>query len=187
MRTTPVQTKKLTPTEAAVLGLIGGRELSGYDLLKFARTSVAYFWSPARSQLYSVLPRLVVDGLAKSRVVKQRNRPDKQLYKITRAGKAALRAWVNERQPPEPDRNPLLLQLFFGEHGDPAALLEHVRARRRELEQLEADILEYERVALPNETEAFRGMTRRYGLAYARALTRWARATERELEARVSR
>jgi PadR family transcriptional regulator AphA len=182
VRTSPRQTTTLTATEAAVLGLLATGESSGYDLLKFAKDSVAYFWSPARSQLYSILPGLVTSGLATRRTVKQKNRPDKQLYKITRAGKAALRDWINSEQPPEPDRNPLLLQLFFGEQGDAAALLERVRERRQQLEQLEAAVEEFERLAPDNKTETYRRMTRRYGLAYARALTRWARETEKALE-----
>ena len=182
MRTSPQKTTTLTATEAAVLGLLGGRESSGYDLLKYAKESVAYFWSPARSQLYSILPGLVTSGLATRRTVKQKNRPDKQLYKITRAGRAALRNWINSEQPPEPDRNPLLLQLFFGDQGDAEALIEHVRERRQQLEQLEAEVEEFERLAPDNETERYRRMTREYGLAYARALTRWARETERALE-----
>jgi DNA-binding PadR family transcriptional regulator len=173
-----------TRTELAVLGLLAwSGESSGYELHTRAGRSVGFIWAPARSQLYSILPRLVDAGLVTSRGVTQAKRPDKQLYKLTSAGKAALRAWVNERQPPEPDRNPLLLQLFFGYHGDPEALLEHVRARRHELEQLEAELREIERTAVPSKVDAYHRLTRRYGLAYARALARWARETERELEA----
>src|SRR5690348_15812007 len=138
MRTIPHKTKVLTATEASILGLLTDGELAGYDLVKAIAGSVGYLWAPAKSQLYSVLPRLVESGLASARVVRQSSRPDKQLYRITDAGRAALRDWINTRAPTEPDRNPLLLQLFFGDNGDPAALLEHVRARRRELEELEA-------------------------------------------------
>ena len=102
MRTSPVRTAKLTPTEAAILGLLSMGEASGYDLLKAARRSVGYFWAPAKSQLYGVLPRLVEAGLASSRTVRQASKPDKQLYRITKAGSAALRDWVNSPAPPEP-------------------------------------------------------------------------------------
>src|SRR6187200_2014064 len=78
----------LTATEAAVLGLLADGEQSGYDLRRCAERSVGYFWAPARSQIYAVLPRLVEAGLARRRHVRQDTRPDKRLYRITAAGRA---------------------------------------------------------------------------------------------------
>ena len=123
-------------------------------------------------------------GLASVRTVKQSSRPDKQLYRITATGRAALREWINTPAAPEPDRNPLLLQLFFGDNGDTEALLAHVRARRRELEQLESSLQALEGQRAP-ETDFYPAITRRYGHAYARALIRWARETEKDLEQRL--
>jgi DNA-binding PadR family transcriptional regulator len=42
---------------------------SGYNLAKLVAKAIGHVWSPARSQLYAVLPRLVADGLARSRRV----------------------------------------------------------------------------------------------------------------------
>jgi hypothetical protein len=87
---------------------------------------------------------------------------------------------------PEPSRNALLLKLFFGHHGDPEALLEHVRDRRRELEELEAELTEIDaNVTRPDDF--YPSLTRRYGHTYARALIRWARTTEAELERLLER
>src|SRR5439155_26470562 len=96
---TPVATERtvadLTTTEAAVLALlmIEG-EHSGYDLQKLVTKSIAHVWSPARSGLYAVLPRLEREGLVSSRRVSQKARPAKQLYTITRAGRAAIHSWL---------------------------------------------------------------------------------------------
>ena len=82
---------ELTTTEGAVLALLAIEgERSGYDLLKLAERAVGHVWSPAKSGLYAVLPRLVADGLAARRKQSQRTRPDKHLYRITTAGRAAL-------------------------------------------------------------------------------------------------
>src|SRR5947199_8186291 len=90
----------LTTTEAAVLSLLAIEgERSGYDLLKLVERSIAHVWSPARSGLYAVLPRLERAGLARRRVVTQAARPDKQLYRLTRAGERALAAWLEELEP----------------------------------------------------------------------------------------
>ena len=42
----------------------------------------ASVWTPSRSQIYKVLPRLVANGLARVREVEQRGRPDKALYEV---------------------------------------------------------------------------------------------------------
>jgi DNA-binding PadR family transcriptional regulator len=172
----------VTATQASILGLLAYGERTPYELVKAAEATVGYFWAPAKSQLYALLPRLVDDGLVALRRVGRAGHADRRLYSLTPAGEAALREWINAPSPAEPSRNALLLQLFFGEFGDPEALLEHVRARRHELEQLEHDLRRIERES-PAEGDFYQSMTRRYGLAYARALADWARATEDELTA----
>ena len=136
----PVETKAstLTTTECAVLGLLAHGPQSGYDLKKAVDRSVGYFWGPAKSQIYAVLPSLVEAGYATSRRVAQTRHPDKQVYRITRRGRAALRTWIEE--PPDsqtPDRNPLLLKIFFGNNGLRSGVCEsggssiHVRSAAR--------------------------------------------------------
>lgn len=122
----PVKTKQksLTATECAVLGLLTRGPKSGYDLKKA-----------------TVLPRLVEAGYVKSRRVAQSQRPDKQVYRITARGREALREWI-EWTPAErpPDRNPLLLKLFFGELGSTESLVAQVRERREDAERLKAEL-----------------------------------------------
>ena len=133
MRTKPARTiesvEQVTLTECAVLGLLSDRERSGYDLLKTIERSVGFFWTPARSQLYALLPKLVERGLAKARRVEQDKRPDKTLYRITPAGREALRIGL-EQASPAVDRNPFELRIFFGEHMQPGAVRRMIEARR---------------------------------------------------------
>jgi PadR family transcriptional regulator, regulatory protein AphA len=164
-----------------VLGLLADGEQSGYDLKRRVARSVGYFWAPARSQIYAVLPRLVGQGLVRGREVRQSGRPDKQLYRITKAGRAALRAWLDLPVEAEPGHNVLLLKLFFGDHGDREVMLEHVRARRREAEQLKEELLEIEARTPRTSDDLFPSLTRHYGLEYADALIRWADWAERKL------
>jgi DNA-binding PadR family transcriptional regulator len=80
-------TDQATLTECAVLGLLTRGERSGYDLLKTIERSVGFFWTPAKSQLYALLPKLVERGLLNARRVEQDKRPAKTLYRITPAGR----------------------------------------------------------------------------------------------------
>jgi DNA-binding PadR family transcriptional regulator len=182
--TSPKQTTQVSATEAAVLGLLEPGERSGYDLQQLARGSVGYFWAPARSQIYAVLPRLVAAGLAEPLDLVQGRGPAKRLYRITPAGREALESWL-ENGPigPEPDRNLLLLKVFFGELMRPERLREQVRERRLEAEQLKAelDAIEDEAAARAS-TDTFAALTRRYGYEWADAVIRWAEHAERSLE-----
>jgi len=184
----PVRTKTVsrTATECAVLGLLAtGGELSGYDLQKRIEGSVGYFWAPVRSQIYAVLPGLVEGGFVRRRDVAQADRPDKQLYRVTPRGKRALREWLEAAPlPPEPDRNVLLLKVFFGDLMAPAALLEQIRQRRREVEELQASLREIEARSSCRPSDFHPALTRKYGLRYTGAIIRWAKEAERELLAR---
>jgi PadR family transcriptional regulator AphA len=129
MPATRSATRTLTTTEAAVLSLLAIEgENSGYDLLKYVQKAIGYVWAPARSQLYSLLPRLVKDGYAGSRAVTQSDRPDKTLYKITREGRHALDGWLTHID--STDRAAFQLRLFVGALTDDDVLVSHVEGFR---------------------------------------------------------
>ena len=124
---------ELTTTEAAVLALlmIEG-EHSGYDLQKLVTRSIAHVWSPARSGLYAVLPRLDREGLVRSRRVTQTNRPDKQLYTITREGRSALHGWLTTVEPGATES--FYLKVFVGGLTTPDVLRAHLEQFREDVE-----------------------------------------------------
>lgn len=176
----------LTTTEAAILGLLGLGEASGYDLSRNVETGIGMFWSPAQSGIYAVLPRLVEKGCATARTVAQERRPDKQVYRITDEGRAALRRWI-ESGPPEPDPayNPFLLRVYFGAETSPGVVAGHVAARKREAEDRIALLRELrpELGAGSPASEPYRRFVLDWGIEYYEAVVRWADATLGELEA----
>ena len=172
--------RSLTTTDAAILGVLSWAPMSGYDVKKTVDSTVGYVWGPARSAIYAVLPRLVEDGLATARKVAQSQRPDKIVYRITNAGRAALTAWIEETPaPPDPNRNPLLLKVFFGDLTSPGVLADQIRARRIEAERLLETMDRYESEADPEDL--YTALTRAWGREYAGAVIRWARAAETRL------
>jgi DNA-binding PadR family transcriptional regulator len=167
----------LTTTEAALLGLLRTRPMSGYDLQKDVERSVGYFWSPAKTQIYATLPKLVAAGYATQERVAQATRPDKTIYAITDAGREALREWV-ETAPLDAGqgRNLLLLKLYFGEAADREALLRQLRERRADAERLLSELEELEQAGAGGSP--FQALTRRWGLLYGEALLRWTEEAE---------
>lgn len=163
----------LTATEAALLGLLRHGEMSGYDLRKLVERSVGYYWTPAKTQTYSALPRLVESGLATRRTVRQTERPDKHLYSITDAGCEAVSDWISGA-PLDAGlgRNVLLLKLGLADESHAEALLKQVRARRAEIERLRQELVELD--AAGGEADPpFEHLTRRYGFFHVDTLGRW--------------
>lgn len=184
MRTTTTRTttafEQITLTECAVLGLLSDQERSGYDLLKVAERSVGFFWTPARSQLYALLPKLVARGLATARRVEQDKRPDKTLYRITPAGREALRAGL-EQASPAVDRNPFELRVFFGDHMRPGAVRRMIEARRDQSRAHLATLEEIER-DVDIDAHLYPYLTLLAGKENARAAIRWAEQALRLLD-----
>jgi PadR family transcriptional regulator AphA len=170
----------LTTTEAALLGLLRTRPMSGYDLRKDVERSVGYFWAPAKTQIYATLPKLVAAGYATEERILQDARPDKSVYAITEAGRDALREWVEEA-PLEAGqgRNLILMKLYFGEGADQEALLRQLQERRADAERLLGELEELEEAGAGGS--AFQALTRRWGFIYAEALVRWTEEAEAAL------
>jgi DNA-binding PadR family transcriptional regulator len=173
---------QLTTTEAAVLALLAIEgERSGYDLLKLVEKAIAHVWSPARSGLYAVLPRLERAGLARRRVVAQARRPDKQLYAISKAGRSALDAWLATVEPGATET--FFLKLFVGGLTSHDVLLEHVEQFRVDT----AARLDAYREIEPTNTNTGHDWYHRHlldlGIERAEVDLRWAASVARALAA----
>ncbi len=179
--------QRVTTTEYAMLGLLASGESSGYDLARAADRSIRYMWAPSRSQIYKALPRLVALGLATSREVEQRGRPDKAVYRITRAGRATLRAWLeDDTEASQAGGTVFLLKLFLAGAAPPEAALRQLEAYRSRLE---------------HRLDAFEGMERQpsdgqtvydrialaHGIAQARATLGWVESVRPQLEREARR
>ena len=125
----------LNPVSYVVLGFAAHHSpVTSYDLKQMVAGSVGYFWPFPHSQLYAEPARLVAAGLLDEDVEETGRR--RRLYRITPAGRSALRSWVGEPTSDETEVRDLgLLKLFFAASGSPedvAALAdEQVAAHRR--------------------------------------------------------
>jgi DNA-binding PadR family transcriptional regulator len=175
----------LSTTEYAVLGLLIRKERSGYELQQRAAAGVGYVWTAAKSQVYTVLPRLVEGGHATARLIHQPRLPDKQVYKITPRGRDTLRSWLEE---PIEDylspRSPFLLKVFLGGLMHPEALSAHVERLRTRMTAYLAELEAIEERIADDPDDYYGYLTLRWGLVRARASLAWADEVLDELEAR---
>jgi DNA-binding PadR family transcriptional regulator len=108
-----VQTGPSTALDYFVLGLVKDAGLSGYDLAKLFEYVVRFFWQAEQSQVYRALYRLRDLGWVRASIVEQAHAPDKTIYRISNAGKAALRAWLRADADEPPARRVWLGKFFF--------------------------------------------------------------------------
>lgn len=97
-----------------LLGLLTIGPMSGYDLGQAIRASVGFFWNESYGQIYPNLKNLAAEGLVTSKTHRQKGKPDRHIYTITKKGRERLAAWLAVAPQPEIPRNELLLKLFFG-------------------------------------------------------------------------
>ena len=122
-------------TSYILLGMLSSQEMSGYDLKQQLDKSLyPCYDSPAKSQIYGELRRLTRQGWATATEVPQTHRPDKRVYRITPAGRAALQQWLLSSDVGfDSFKSPLLLRLFFGHLVPHEILMTQLEARRQRL------------------------------------------------------
>jgi DNA-binding PadR family transcriptional regulator len=174
---------QLTTTEGAVLALLAIEgERSGYDLFKSAEKAIGHVWTPARSGLYAVLPRLERAGLARSRAVAAKKSADKQLYSITPAGRKALDGWLETVEPGAAQS--FYLKVFVGGLTTPDVLLEQVEQFRADTEDCLATYREIEPTNTNRGHDWYHRHLLELGIARAELDLKWADKVSRALRRR---
>lgn len=163
----------------AVLGLLALEPASGYDIKRTIDRSIFFIWNVTGPQIYTTLRALRDDGLIASEDVAQKGKPDKQLHRITPAGRRALQDFANAPVRASVTRDEVLLRIFFGNFADEAvvmreleAYLERIRHERATMEATEARI---------NAHPGPRHEARRFQLLSLRLKVAQYRALEQEL------
>lgn len=178
--------KPLTPTSFVLLGLLGVRSWTGYELTKQMERAVSFFWPRTERKLYDEAKNLVAHGLASAK--KERVGRKRTIYSITAKGRVALRDWLGSDNQPHALEFEAIAKIFFSEQGTKMDLLANVRSVRGEagryLEHL---------AALADETVSTGGgpfparahinvLTFAFGWAFADALYRWSDWAESEIQ-----
>jgi DNA-binding PadR family transcriptional regulator len=123
-----------------LLGLLAERPKHGYELKREHDERLPGTKPVAYGQVYSTLQRLERDGLVTVAETVSDGGPERTVYRLTDDGRAKVRAWLEETEPPAPHLSAALftrivLALIVGE--DPQRHLDRQRAahlaRMREL------------------------------------------------------
>ncbi len=110
-------------------------DLSGYELAKDFETSLGFFWQASHQQIYQELRKLSGKHWLNKREVKQRGKPNKIVYGITKEGREALAQWVFSTTRTQTAKDDLLVKLYNLGPDNVAHLAGEITARREEMMQ----------------------------------------------------
>jgi DNA-binding PadR family transcriptional regulator len=182
-------TTPLPATAWAVLGLLSfGRDLSGYDLKKWADSSLRYFyWTPAASQIYAELRRLEALGYVTS-VGDTSDARNKRIFRITDSGRSALAHWVDrlETEPPVLKHH-VMVRVWLGHLADPERLRVTVAEHRDRSVELAAQAAASAAGASADPTWELAGLVNRWSQRHHESEARLAEELLGELDALAAR
>ena len=172
--------KRSSSSTEVLLGLLTIQPMSGYDLGQTIHESVGHFWNESYGQIYPNLKKLAAGGFLTARTERQKGKPDRQVYSITRKGRERLADWLAVPPQPEIPRNELLLKLFFGGQVSLEISMQHVErmietesAVLRKIGQVEKEIDRNRRYP----DVPYWKMAVRFGQLELEAHLRWAQET----------
>jgi DNA-binding PadR family transcriptional regulator len=130
---------ELTTTSYAILGLLNIKPWSAYELTQQAQRSLRYAWPKSESHLYAEPKRLVHMGFARVTEAPAGPVRTRQVYRITAAGRRALKRWLESEPAPPQLEFEAVLRLFYADAADKDAVLAALAHTHDDLHQRYAE------------------------------------------------
>lgn len=171
------------PLKHAILGLLNYQDMTGYDINRYFKSSIAFFWHAQTSQIYKELNNLAKENWVENDLVYQSDKPNKKVYHITEEGKMELHRWLADADLTEimKYKNPLLIKIFFCGNMDIDQTMRILEKYKQEclsfIDSMNEDITRLPELeaATQKENESFYwGMTMTYGFMYYQNEIKWA-------------
>jgi len=162
----------------AVLGLLGMKPMSGYDIKRAVDRTIRHFWAASYGQIYPELKRLEEVGWISGKDASQGERA-RRIYKLTAQGGRELEAWLHGYETRIEMRDESLLRLFFADALPRDEALGLLSARREGYRMM----LAYLRSLDDGEgaDPPFVDLVYRWGLGYCEWGIEWCDRQERRL------
>ena len=162
----------------AILACLTERPMSGYELAKTFDASIGFFWKADHQQIYRELSRLRDRGHIEGDEVVQSGKPNKLVYTLTPAGRAALRHWSARPSTPPQIKDDLLVRLCALDsvdieslRADLMARLEHHRDRHARYERILHKLFPDGKATSVADTGKLLGL--RLGLRHEQVVAEW--------------
>jgi PadR family transcriptional regulator, regulatory protein AphA len=173
---------ELSPTAYVILGTLGWRPMTGYEIKTIVDKSTRFFWAASYGQIYPELRRLAAAGLIEGKASPQGGRR-RNVYRLTRSGRRALRAWLDAEPEVFELRDEGLLKLFFADAAGGESAPGTLEAMRRTHERMIERLREVEAAGKP---EGFASVVLSYGIEFHEWMAAWCERTRRAMEAEAA-
>lgn len=169
----------INKTRYAILGILLEGPSTGYEIKALMGRSTVYFWRESDSTIYPMLKVLAQEGKVVSKIVYV-GKKKKEVFSITKTGRAEFKAWIQGPTGSETPRNEFLLKLFFITDPKEMSRLFHER-----LEKAEKVYEEYQKIGerleglddFPMKTVRLKAL--RYGIAQLALEIEWLKEEEK--------
>lgn len=176
--------RTVTGSAAAMLGLLASRARSAYELANEMDHTLRFVWPRAVSKLYEAPKALVEQGLATARRERVGRRP-RTVYAIRPEGREAVQAWLHS--PPSDivlEAEPIV-RVWFGHLGSKQDLLNAIEAVRAQAEaalQHGAQLGQARLENMPAERGHVAALLFKFLWDYNLMLAQWARWANNEVD-----
>ncbi|MCA1961497.1 MAG: PadR family transcriptional regulator [Desulfomonile sp.] len=154
-----------------LLGFLMHDSMTGYDLKKAFSISFSFFSGLSYGSIYPALRKMEKQGLISKRLEIRSDGPNRKIYTITDAGKAAFLDALRVPLPRDQPKSPFLMRLFFFTHLSPEErqaivvnYLSFVEETRRQMEIARPEI--------EARADRFQFLCYEFGLRFFSDLTR---------------
>ncbi|MCG3729582.1 PadR family transcriptional regulator [Vibrio cincinnatiensis] len=170
-----------------ILTVLSTRDATGYDITKEFSASIGYFWKASHQQVYRELNKMGQQGLVTCVLEPQEGKPDRKVYSITEAGRAALGEWFDQPTAHPTVRDEFSAKLMACSVQSATPYLTQLRELVEESRKLVAHYQEIEAAYYANPTEMdkqqrLERLTLRRNLLTRQAWIRWAEEVIDEFE-----
>ena len=167
-------------TKYALLGLLNIKKMSAYDLEKFAKEYIGYFWNESYSNVHRTLKILADEKLIEK--MPERGSRNKNIFEITDLGKKALSEWLSNHEHSTIFRDELLLKLFVSKKNDYPAILQDLKKVLGELLIQRNVYSELQEFVATRQDNLSYNLVLDYGIAENEVTMKWREKTIKRIE-----
>lgn len=165
--------KSNNKTRYAILGMLLDGPCTGYEIKSLMNRSTVYFWRESDSTIYPMLKVLAKEGKTICKIV-YLGKKKKELFTITKTGRAEFKAWLKSPTGSETPRNEFLLKLFFVTDREEMARLFQERLERAEETFEEYKNVEERLESIPDSSrKSIRLKALKYGIDHLALEIKW--------------
>jgi len=168
---------ELSSTAYVILGMLGWRPMSGYEIKALVDKSTRFFWAASYGQIYPELRRLTEAGLIEGKASPQGGRK-RNVYRLTPAGRRELRAWLHTDPEVFELRDEGLLKLFFSDAVDGESAAATLDAKRRQHQEM---VERLKAIQAGGKPDGYAHLVLRYGIEFNEWTAGWCERAKRGL------